>query len=1261
MARTDKSVDIAIRARDEYSKALKKAQGDLQGFAAAQARTQGRRDLLTDSKGKIAETRKELRKARAEATELGKILYGGGQAPKGFDTLSGLENLEAARARVAKLENSLVQYGKQLDVVRNKEASSFAAFSKGATAIEQKAAATRRSTAAQTQQSTVARALAGNLDNLAAASRRAKGGQDSLAASVEAARARTQAALNGGPQRMTVFDKITQAWSSQNGRGPLGLRPYELTNLSYQLNDVATGLAMGQPPMQVFAQQAGQIAQIFPKFISGFLKLTPVIAILTPFAVALARVNREASLMKELDIQFALDVDADDLNTAAIKNLIIEADRAGLTLTEAKKAVTDFIKADFDQSDIPNLIDMSQRLARATGSDIPTAVDTLVKAFSNGIDGVVELDQELNFLTASQYENIRALEEQGKTAEAVALGLDALEGRLEKVSTKSGGPWADAMRSLGGAWNDFIDMLANSTAVQGMAEMLTDLGQAVSFVANALNKATSLTGPKGLAESLVGASDADLARRRAGAEDYLRASQARRDMSPGNAVLGVFGKEWAGLAEAVEDAQQLVIMMDAVAAIPAEMRTMDNVLEIARAVENGESLATVINDIVAGTDAQAGSAEAVTEATEASKKEALDIQRTVDETVEAMDEEARLANLTARERFIETKTLELRNKLLKEGKDLTIEQLNAIRESAAALFDAQNPLDAAAYEAQFTATRFSPKGEQMGEIVRAATLMAEQLGLKVEDVLTAISYETAGTFDPWKAGPTTQWGQHRGLIQWGEPQREKYGVTENSTIGQQMAAVGKYLTDAGVKAGDGLLQIYAAINAGGAGNIHASDANNGGAPGTVLDKVQGQMSGHRAKAQGLVAAYGSTVEGAEDEYKAQEKADTFHEDMALKLEAQRQENELVNENIIARETAKALAQAELAAKKAGTELTAEERDLIKQNVAAKYAKAAADEQEKQRLEEGKRLQQEVTLLMERRKFLQDQMNQAVQMGDRSKAGELAEELRTVNTELDTAISKATAFWSSMSGTDAELAVQKLQQTKVEIKETGRQSLITADSINNLIVGTLSNAASVYAQSVAEGKTGAEALAAAFRQAASDILIQLGQMIMKQILFNTLAGGRGGSGGGGIGGMIAGFFNSAVLHTGGIAGSATRSRNIAVDTIANAPRFHNGTPGNLKANELVAVLEDDEEVLTSQDPRHRKNLMKKGFSGMADMESTSSEEGQSSGGGTQGRSQTIVNALDAPSMLEAALSAPGGEDIFLNFVRSRREEIKAEIE
>lgn len=132
---------------------------------------------------------------------------------------------------------------------------------------------------------------------------------------------------------------------------------------------------------------------------------------------------------------------------------------------------------------------------------------------------------------------------------------------------------------------------------------------------------------------------------------------------------------------------------------------------------------------------------------------------------------------------------------------------------------------------------------------------ARALGIDPVDLATVISYETAGTFDPTKRGPTTQWGQHKGLIQFGEPQAQRYGVDWSDPLGSQLgpdAAIANYMRDAGVQPGMGLLDVYSAVNAGRVGRYNASDANNGGASGTVADKVNNQMAGHRAKAARLL-------------------------------------------------------------------------------------------------------------------------------------------------------------------------------------------------------------------------------------------------------------------------------------------------------------------------------------------------------------------------------------------------------------------------
>lgn len=138
---------------------------------------------------------------------------------------------------------------------------------------------------------------------------------------------------------------------------------------------------------------------------------------------------------------------------------------------------------------------------------------------------------------------------------------------------------------------------------------------------------------------------------------------------------------------------------------------------------------------------------------------------------------------------------------------------------------------------------------------------ARAVGADPVDLATVLFYETGGTLNPTQKGPTTQWGQHEGFIQFGEPQQRQYGYDRNNPIASQLGpdgAVAKYLRDRGFKPGMGLLDLYSTVNAGSPGLYSRSDANNGGAPGTVADKVFTQMGGHREKAVALLGMEGGS-------------------------------------------------------------------------------------------------------------------------------------------------------------------------------------------------------------------------------------------------------------------------------------------------------------------------------------------------------------------------------------------------------------------
>jgi hypothetical protein len=136
------------------------------------------------------------------------------------------------------------------------------------------------------------------------------------------------------------------------------------------------------------------------------------------------------------------------------------------------------------------------------------------------------------------------------------------------------------------------------------------------------------------------------------------------------------------------------------------------------------------------------------------------------------------------------------------------------------------------------------------ELAQAIIASAGRLGVDPVDIATAMSYETGGKMSPSMWGGKN--GNYLGLIQFGPEERKKYGVHEGQSAGDQVLSAENFLRDRGVKPGMGLPDIYSTINAGSPGLYNRSDANNGGAPGTVMDKVRNQMAGHRVNAVKLL-------------------------------------------------------------------------------------------------------------------------------------------------------------------------------------------------------------------------------------------------------------------------------------------------------------------------------------------------------------------------------------------------------------------------
>jgi hypothetical protein len=182
-----------------------------------------------------------------------------------------------------------------------------------------------------------------------------------------------------------------------------------------------------------------------------------------------------------------------------------------------------------------------------------------------------------------------------------------------------------------------------------------------------------------------------------------------------------------------------------------------------------------------------------------------------------------------------------------------------------------------------------------------------------------------------------------------------------------------------------------------------------------------------------------------------------------------------------------------------------------------------------------------------------------------------------------------------------------------------------------------NAIDSIAQSMAKIVTGQQGIGEGFRnmgvaaaQFFANLMRDLAMAIIRTQILKALQ-----SMGGGVGAAATAALGSGAHHNGGIAGSTpTFTRAVSAGAFLGAPRYHTGGIAGFAPNEVPAVLQKGEEVLTRNDPRHVLN-----------------------GGKSSGDTSIRAVLVDDPARIPAAMASPDGERAVLLHLKNNIPTIK----
>jgi hypothetical protein len=181
---------------------------------------------------------------------------------------------------------------------------------------------------------------------------------------------------------------------------------------------------------------------------------------------------------------------------------------------------------------------------------------------------------------------------------------------------------------------------------------------------------------------------------------------------------------------------------------------------------------------------------------------------------------------------------------------------------------------------------------------------------------------------------------------------------------------------------------------------------------------------------------------------------------------------------------------------------------------------------------------------------------------------------------------------ALARTDAErVAVQQLEQ---EIKRLGDRTTELQRTLQSSATSGLANAFTDFVTGAKKAGDAVKDFAAGFARTMLDLI---SRRLAEKLVNDALkaleqAGSSGGSSGGwlsAVAGWLGGLLTTT-KHTGGVIdGALTNARRVAPWVFQGAQVLHSGGLAGLMANEVPAILQRGEEVLTADDPRHRNNL------------------------------------------------------------------------
>jgi len=297
-------------------------------------------------------------------------------------------------------------------------------------------------------------------------------------------------------QAAAALNRVQQAAQRASGQGELSDRArfQRAQVLAFQVNDIVTQLASGTSLARTLGQQAGQIAQLSPTLnnvIVQLVRMLPLVALigiaLAPFVNAVIKLGEQKAALREFNDILAGTGSALGTSSQALTESALAIDKYAGSLKDAKEIVKTFLTEGIDPSQFERLGNAAGNVAKVLGVEAPEAAKQLSQALKGSAQDVLNLDNKLNFLTATERNMIIAMEltENGTNKLAnsqrqAAIVADAFARRGDAIAANARGGWASAFKEFGRAFDDVSNAILNSGLFKYLADGFSQVGDQIA-------------------------------------------------------------------------------------------------------------------------------------------------------------------------------------------------------------------------------------------------------------------------------------------------------------------------------------------------------------------------------------------------------------------------------------------------------------------------------------------------------------------------------------------------------------------------------------------------------------------------------------------------------------------------------------------------------------------------------------------------------------------------------------------------------------